>query len=85
VILASGEVLHPAYDKNRVPGSQPYVAPGLPTAGFPNPNFAPGFQPPGFQPPGFQPNFQPPPAADGTEPPPAPPPFRGGMMPQRRE
>jgi hypothetical protein len=91
VILASGEVLHPAYDKNRVPGSQPYVAPGLPTPGVMNPSFAPGFQPPGFQSPNFQPpNFQPPnfqqPAnADGTEPPPSPPPFRGVMMPQRRE
>jgi len=94
VILASGEVLRPAYDKNRVAGSQPYVAPGLPTPGFASPNFTPGFQPPGFQPPAFQPpgfqspNFQPPAtAADGTEPqPPNPPPFRGGMMmPQRRE
>jgi hypothetical protein len=88
VILASGEVLHPAYDKNRVPSPQPYAAPGLPNPGFAAPNFAPAFQPPGFQPPAFQPpNFQPPANADGTEPPPAnPPPFRGGMMmPQRRE
>jgi hypothetical protein len=100
VVLASGEVLHPAYDKNRVPSAPaPYIAPGLPNPGFGNPNFQPpGFQPPAFQPPAFQPsgfqqpnmlppNFQPPgTAADGTEPPQTqgPPPFRG-MMPQRRE
>jgi hypothetical protein len=85
VVLASGEVLHPAYDKNRVPSAQtPYMPPGLPNPAFAGPNF----QPPGFQPPNMlPPNFQPPgAAADGSEPPqpPGPPPFRG-MMPQRRE
>jgi hypothetical protein len=90
VVLASGEVLHPAYDKNRVPAAPaPYIAPGLPNPGFANPSFQPpGFQPPGFQPPNMlPPNFQPAgTAADGTEPPQTqgPPPFRG-MMPQRRE
>jgi len=99
VTLASGEVLRPAYDKNRVPSAPaPYMPPGLPNPGFANPAFAaPGFQPPGFQPPNFQPpNFQPPnqtpippqaASGDGTEmpPQPGPPPFRGMMMPQRRE
>jgi hypothetical protein len=100
VTLASGEVLHPAYDKNRVPTAPaPYIPPGLPNPGFANPGFAnpafqpPGFQPPNFQPPNFQPpNFQPPnfqpqaASGDGAETPPqpGPPPFRG-MMPQRRE
>jgi hypothetical protein len=94
VVLASGEVLHPAYDKNRVPSAPAqYMPAGLPNPAFTNPNFQPpGVQPPGFQPPGFQPpnmlppNFQPPgAAADGSEPQsPGPPPFRG-MMPQRRE
>jgi hypothetical protein len=67
VILASGQVLRPMYDKNRVPGQPAYTPAGLPTPAFNNPNFAnpafqpPGFQPPGFQPPGFQPpGFQPP-------------------------
>jgi hypothetical protein len=81
VVLASGEVLHPAYDKNRVP--TPYIPPGLPNPAFANPNFGqPGFQPPNMLPPNFQPGGA---AAQGTEmPQPGPPPFRG-MMPQRRE
>ncbi len=96
VILASGQVLRPMYDKNRVPGQSVYTPAGLPAPAFNNPNFAnpafqpPGFQPPGFQPPGFQqqgipqPPFQPAAApGDGNEAAP-PPPFRG-VMPQRRE
>ncbi len=96
VILASGQVLRPTYDKNRVPGQSAYTPAGLPAPAFNNPNFAnpafqpPGFQPPGFQPPGFQqpgmvqPPFQPGSAASDSNEPPPPTPFRG-VMPQRRE
>jgi hypothetical protein len=95
VVLASGTVLTPSFDKNRVPSAP----------------FSPGFQPimPNFQPPGFpnglmpQPGFpgqrslmpQPPPngeaAQDGAQNVPVPgvptpvPVFRGPMIPQRRE
>ena len=90
VILASGEVLRPAYDKNRVPGTPAFVPPDLPRPGFApggpgfNPAFNPGFNPafPGGANPAVQ---QPGAAADlnDTAPAPGPPPFRG--LPQRRE
>jgi hypothetical protein len=84
VVLAGGAVLRPTYDRNRpqtVPLFQPIT-----------PNFQPGFPQPGFPQPGFaQPGFQPAApmasagAEDGVQPPPPPQPFRGPMIPQRRE
>ena len=90
VILASGEVLHPAYDKNRVP---------VPTPGFVPPDMArPGFAPPNFGNPAANATFNPAfpggafPTVPGagadpndTAPPPGPAPFRGMIPPQRRE
>ena len=89
VVLASGTVMHPTYDRSRpttgsggfqpfTPGfPNPAVTPGFPNpGGFPNPNF-PGLAAPGFQNPGFQnPGLQNPngqAADDGGQPNPNPP------------
>jgi len=86
VVLASGAVLHPEFDKNRVPTAYaPPFQPPMPNGTFPN---APGPQPnfafpriPQFQPP--QADQAQPGAPDGQ---PAPAPmFRGPMNPNRRE
>jgi len=87
VILASGTVLRPAFDHNKVapytpPSSFVPIAPNFQNPGFPNG----GFTPPGFSPPGMPP--APPADAEGAAPspmPPAPPMFRGPLIPQRRE
>ncbi len=84
VTLASGAVLLPSYDKNRVstgaPGFQPF------TPGFANPGFNPvmpgGFQNPAFPNPGLQ---QPPGEEPGQPPPQGPLLLRNNMIPQRRE
>ncbi len=67
VVLVSGAVLQPAYDRNRPAATtafQPPVTPFNPNfPPFPNPGgqfanpglLTPGVPPPGFQPPGFQP------------------------------
>jgi hypothetical protein len=92
VILASGTVLRPAFDHNRVPAYTPPtaflpVAPNFQNPAFPNGGFTPPtFNAPGFNAPGVQPAPQN--DADGAAPnpmPPAPPMFRGPMIPQRRE
>ena len=97
VVLVSGAVLHPAYDRNKPPAPAPFQPPIAPfTPGFPtfpnaagqfsNPNFPvsgipqPGFAAPGFQPGGAQANGE-----DGVQPVPPPQPFRGGLIPQRRQ
>ena len=96
VVLASGAVLRPAYDRNRPTAAttpfQPPIAPFSP--GFPafpntpgqfnNPNFPqPGFQPPAFQQAGVPAQQA---GEDGVQPVPVPvPPFRGGLIPQRRQ
>jgi hypothetical protein len=91
VVLASGTVLVPAFDKNRVPTAytppfQPPV-PNFPNAPFVNGNIPNG----GFalprmpQPPQIQPQeAQPGQPGDGQAVPPAPP-FRGPIIPNRRE
>ena len=93
VVLASGAVLTPSFDKNRTP-SAPFI-PGFQPAA---PAFQPGF-PNGMMPqPGFpmQRSVMPPPqgeGADGAPPPGVPVPgmtqpvpvFRGPMIPPRRE
>jgi hypothetical protein len=93
VVLASGAVLTPSFDKNRTP-SAPFI-PGFQPAppGF-QPNFPNGMMPqPGFP---MQRSVMPQPQADGgdgTTPPGLPVPgiaqpvpvFRGPMTPQRRE
>jgi hypothetical protein len=90
VVLASGAVLRPEFDKNRVPTAyappfQPPFQPPMPNGTFPNsagpqPNFAfpriPQFQPP-------QADQAQPGAPDG-QPSPAPM-FRGPLNPNRRE
>jgi hypothetical protein len=94
VVLASGEVLKPAFDKNRVP--TPYTPPFQPppfqpgAPNFPNPNFINGqIQPPGFpRAPQLQQQQQ-----DGdagqengqVAPAPGQPIFRQPMIPNRRE
>jgi hypothetical protein len=89
VILASGAILQPTYDRNRSPSITPTFQPGLPNPGF----SAPGFQNPGFPNPNFpNPAFQnpgipqPPPGGEdgnaGNQPPPFP---RNPMIPQRRD
>ncbi len=80
VILASGQVMLPAYDKSGrgsaiTPPLVPAFQPGFPNQGFPNPAFPnpafpnqgfpnPGFPNPGFPNPGFTPQ--------GIQPPPPP-------------
>ena len=87
VVLASGAVLHPTYDRNRVPSApfQPMQSAFQP--GFANPNFPgnPGFPPqPGAAPPNFQ-LLSPPQTGEDGLPTPPPPVFRGAPIPQRRE
>jgi hypothetical protein len=93
VVLASGAVLTPSFDKNRTP-SAPFI-PGFqpPVAAF-QPGFANGMMPqPGFP---MQRSVMPPPQGDGADGAPAPglpvpgltqpvPVFRGPMIPPRRE
>ncbi len=90
VVLASGAVLTPSFDKNRAP-STPFI-PGFqpPAPGF-QPGFANGMMPqPGF--PLQRPVMPQPPSDGGDGPPPGVPGFtqpvpvfRGPMIPQRRE
>jgi hypothetical protein len=95
VVLTSGTVLIPSFDKNRVP-SQPYVPPFQPPMqGFPQPPFPNGQLPGGAFP--MQRSVMPQPAPEGAgdqqdgaavPPPGIPQPvpvFRGPMIPQRRE
>jgi hypothetical protein len=91
VVLASGAVLHPTYDRNRstlttTPPFQPAMMPNFGQPGFNNPAFPPNFQTPGFPPPAFQPPaFVPGEGNPGVLPnSPQNPMFRGAMMPQRR-
>jgi hypothetical protein len=94
VILASGAILQPTYDRNRSPATtapfQPglpnpgFAVPGFPNPGFPNPGFPnPNFPNPAFQNPGIP---QPPPGGEdgnaGSPPLPNP---RNPMIPQRRD
>jgi hypothetical protein len=85
VILASGAVLTPAYDHNRVvpPPAAPFFQPPFQNPAFPNPGFpAPG-GPPIFNP--AQPN----PVGENGQPAgsqmPGVPPFRGPMIVPRRD
>ena len=99
VVLASGTVLIPSFDKNRVP-SLPFTPPFQPAMqGFPQPGFPNGQMPGGGFP--MQRSVMPQPAPeneagdqqDGAAPPAVPVPgvpqpvpvFRGPMIPQRRE
>jgi hypothetical protein len=88
VVLAGGAVLRPSYDRNRSNQTTPpffqTIQQNFPAA--PNP-YLPNFAQPNFP----QPGLQPPQAGgdDGTPPPPTPlqpmQPFRGNMIPPRRE
>ncbi len=90
VILASGTVLSPSFDKNRVPPSPylPAFQPVMPN--FPQPGFTPGQMPqPGFpiprMPQAPEPNEPGVNAQPDAPPVPGIPVFRGPMIPQRRE
>ena len=94
VLLVGGHTLQPTYDHTRVtPPAFPQVQPNFQNPAFPNPNFPnPVFPGTGgaFPPGGFPVNPQPAGAAaqatdDGAQPPTPPPPFRGTLIPQRRE
>ncbi len=89
VTLASGAVLLPSYDRNRVntgtPAFQPFT-PGFPNPGFANPGFNP-VMPGGFPPnPALQnPTVQPPGEETGQPPAQGPLLLRSNLIPQRRE
>jgi hypothetical protein len=96
VLLASGAVLLPAYDKSGrsattippfVPAFQPaFTNPGFPQGfpnpAMPNPAFNQGFPAPGFTPGGIQPQLPNNDEAPGNG---LPPNFRNPTLPQRRE
>ncbi len=86
VMLASGAVLLPTYDRNRAstgaPSFQPFN-PNLGNPGFPNPGFNPAI-PGGFPNQGFQNPAQLPQAGEDGQSPQTSLMLRGNMIPQRR-
>ncbi len=95
VVLASGAVLRPAYDRNRVLSPSPLLGgfvPSFPSPAFPNPGFAtPAVPGPTFAPgvpnPLFGTPAMPPASGEQGQPTPPVPPqlLRGNLLPQRRE